>query len=193
MSSLLPPSPMTFHLRLAPLLRTCAWLVGVLLAVTLGVEAVAQYRVGALPSWPDLLRVMSMPLGLGAVLALIDLVVVQAYPVRVLPEGLRGFNAWGAYKTVKWGDIPSVSQASLLRMRYIKVAVPASTSPLTVPLSLRDTAGFLTAVEQHAGPEHPLTAALRAALPLARPTPSPSAVLGVGIGKAGAPFPEVKE
>ncbi|ALV08780.1 hypothetical protein DES44_0099 [Roseateles depolymerans] len=155
---------MSFHLRLAPLLRTCAWLAGVLWVVTVGVEALAQYRTGAFPSVPALIRVMALPLGLGALLALVDLVVVLAYPVRVLPEGLRGFNAWGAYKTVKWGDIPSVSPASLLRMRYLRVPVPASTWPMTVPLALRDLPGFLAAIEQHAGPEHPLAAAVRLAL-----------------------------
>lgn len=177
--SVLPSSPMSFRLRLAPLLRTCAWLAGVLWLVTMGVEALAQYRAGVFPSGPAFLRVMALPLGLGALLALVDLVVVLAYPVQVLQEGLRGFNAWGAYKTVKWGDIPSVSPASLLGMRYVRVPVPASTWPLTVPLALRDLPGFLAAVEQHAGADHPLAAAVRAALHSPAATPAPTAASAV--------------
>lgn len=166
---------MSFRLALAPLLRTCAWLAGVLWAVTVGVEALGQYRTGAFPAVPALLRVMALPLGLGALLALVDVVMVLAYPVRVLPEGLRAFNAWGVYKTVKWGDIPSVSMGSFLRMRYLRVPVPASAWPMTVPLALRDLPGFVAAIEQHAGPEHALAVAVRLAVQARSEEPLPTA------------------
>jgi hypothetical protein len=50
---------------------------------------------------------------------------------------------------------------SLLRMRYLKVPVPASSLPNTIPFALADLHGFLASVETCAGREHPLAVALR--------------------------------
>ncbi len=158
-----PPTaiPSRFRLRLTPLLRPCAWFVGVLLLANVGVAAVAQWRALGSVSLSALGPATVLPLALGALLATLQVLVVLACPVRVLPDALRGFNLWGGYKTVKWGDIPEVSTGSLLRMRYLKVPVPASSLPITVPFALADLPGFLAAVETCAGREHPLAVALR--------------------------------
>lgn len=157
----LPTDPLTFRLRLAPLLRPCAWFVGVLLVANVAVAAVVQWRTLGRVELPGLAQATVLPLALGALLAVIQALVVLAFPVRVLPNALRGFNLWGGYKTVQWGDMPSVSVGTLMRMRYLKVPVPASPLPITVPWLLADLPGFLAAVETRAGREHPLAVALR--------------------------------
>ncbi|MBB3197293.1 hypothetical protein [Roseateles terrae] len=134
---------------------------GVLLVANVGVAAVAQWRTLGSVELQGLAQATVLPLALGALLVVIQALVVLAFPVRVLPDALQGFNLWGGYKTVKWGDIPEVSAGALMRMRYLKVPVPASPLPITVPLLLADLPGFLAAVETRAGPEHPLAVALR--------------------------------
>lgn len=155
------PRPSIFRLRLAPLLRPCAWVVGVLLLANVGVEVIAQWRAQGNVALPGLAQATVLPLALGAVLVVINVLVVLAFPVRVLPDALRGFNLWGGYKTIRWGDISAVSAGSLMRVRYLKVPVPASSLPITVPLSLSDMPAFLAAVDACAGREHPLAVALR--------------------------------
>lgn len=158
-----PYGPATFRLLLRPLLWLCAWIAGALLVAHVGVEALTQWRAQERLSLSGLAQATVLPVALGAVLVVMNALFVLAFPVRVLPDALRGFNVWGVYKTLKWGDIPSVSTGSLLGMRYLKVPVPASSASVIVPLALNDSTGFLAVIERQAGPDHPLAVALRAA------------------------------
>jgi hypothetical protein len=161
--SSIPASAQSFHARMYPMWRSCLWFVLVYGVLNLALEALAQYQSGRLPDGAGFLDAVVDPLVLGALLTLVDGLVVLAYPVRVLPQALRCFNVWGVYRTVKWGDIQSVTPASLMGLRYLKVGIPAHASPLTVPLWLRDLPGFIAAVEQQAGSSHLLTQALHQA------------------------------
>ncbi|WP_143073966.1 hypothetical protein [Roseateles sp. YR242] len=139
------------------------WVTVALLALELALETWAQLRTERFPDVTGWLGAVVLPLAGGAVLAVINVLVVLAFPVKVLPQALHCYNFWGIYRSVKWGDIVSVKPASIMGLRYLHVSIPAHSQPLTVPLWLRDMPGFITAVETHAGVSNPLAQALRQA------------------------------
>lgn len=133
----------TFALLAVPALAT-----GLLLALLR--EGLALEPLALLARWRWLLAACAAAAGL----------VVVLFRVRVGPEGLRAFNAWGLYRTVDWKDIEAVQLVSLLGLRYARAEIDKVGGPLWIPLFLARREQFAAMVREYAGADHPLTKTL---------------------------------
>jgi hypothetical protein len=100
--------------------------------------------------------------GVTVVVVLLAFLAVVFFPTGVGSWGVRGYDAWGLYHNVAWADVEAARPARLLGLRFLRV-FPRGGRPVWVPLFLSDMTRFRGLVAQHAGPGHPLTAALQTA------------------------------
>jgi hypothetical protein len=84
------------------------------------------------------------------------------FPVKVLSDGLRCYNTYGRYSSIKWADVTGVGFMTVYGLRYVVVDASTLTWPITVPLFLSDMAEFRRLVERQAGPNHMVVQALHA-------------------------------
>lgn len=84
---------------------------------------------------------------------------ISVFPIHVRPDGLRGYNFYGVYRTIRWHDIKWVGRVSVLGAAYL--VTNDGTGQVWVPLYLPDMAGFIRAVLACVGDGHTLAVALR--------------------------------
>jgi hypothetical protein len=118
--------------------------------------------VGGGIDWPRLLVafIAGGSAGVACTLALTP-VVVWFFPVSISQDGIRSFNFWGLYHTVAWPEVTAVKPVNLLGLRYLFIYSPKLRWPLWVPRFLADPARFKRLVLDYAGPNHPLSQAIR--------------------------------
>jgi hypothetical protein len=95
---------------------------------------------------------MLLAVGLGLVFAL----AVVAFPVYVLDEGVRCYNFYGVYGTIRWDDAIHIRRTNLFGLRYAVVSAPETSVELWLPLYLSDMNGFIAAIQEHVSDDHPL-------------------------------------
>jgi hypothetical protein len=78
------------------------------------------------------------------------------YRLRVHELGLRGFDVWGRFRSVRWPEMTDATPLDLLTLPYLRVHTTDAGVELTIPLFLADRAGFARLVTECAGPENPL-------------------------------------
>jgi hypothetical protein len=96
---------------------------------------------------------------LAVALLLLTLVAVYAFPVILLPEGVRSYNFWGAYRTMTWGEINSVGRFTFLGLRYVTLRRDGP-GTIFVPLFLSRRTVFRDRVKDHLPRDHPFVVAL---------------------------------
>lgn len=82
------------------------------------------------------------------------------FPVKLYETGVRCYNVYGFYKTVRWEDMESAKLMRILGFQYVSVSAPSLGSPITIPTHLRNIDTFHQLVVQHAGIENPLAQTL---------------------------------
>jgi hypothetical protein len=82
---------------------------------------------------------------------------VWVYRVRVHEFGLRAFDAYGRFFSVRWGSMVAVRRLDLLTFPYLRVRTAQSGVELLIPLFLAEQAHFERLVSKCAGPLNPLT------------------------------------
>lgn len=117
------------------------------------VVSIGTYFITPLPP----ARTASLSLVIGGVFA----IAVVSFPIYVLPHGIRCYNYYGFYSTVRWDSISRIRQRSVFGLRYLVVRSPSSWSEIYIPLYLSDMQGFIAAVRERAGENHPLVTALQ--------------------------------
>ena len=83
-------------------------------------------------------------------------VAVACFPVYVRPDGLRSYNFFGLYRTLRWNDIADIQQESLLVLRYLVVTSESGWRQVWVPLYLSDMPGFAHRRRSRVESGHPL-------------------------------------
>jgi hypothetical protein len=133
--------------------------VSLLIGIGVGVSALLL-RDGLAVNWSvtGVRLAWATPVVVGIVLLLAAL-----YRVYVLDDGVRGYTAWGTYRTLRWPEIERVRPVNLLGLRYLRVWSDRGGPTVWVPLFLADLPGFRTAVRESAGEGHPLSRALEEA------------------------------
>jgi hypothetical protein len=91
-------------------------------------------------------------------------VMVFAQPVRVGPDGVVAFTAWGTRADARWAEVTAAGPLRTFGMRFVRAAVAGRRANLWVPLDVRDPAGLVELIEAYAGDDHPLAAAVRRAV-----------------------------
>jgi hypothetical protein len=99
-------------------------------------------------------------LGVFVVFGLVALLVVVLFPVKVYRHGLRCYDVAGRYHTIRWEQIKSADEVSILGLPYLSVKGDGLRQPLTVPLWLKDMPGFRRETERLAGRGNVLVRAL---------------------------------
>jgi hypothetical protein len=128
----------------------------------LAATAIGQWRADRFPSFGDLgLSVLIAPAACAA-LGLLFYLASLAFPVKVLTNGLRCYDAFGRYHTISWADVTGVGFMSMYGLKYVAIQASTITQPITVPLFLSDMAEFRRLVEAQAGPDHIVVRALHA-------------------------------
>ncbi len=86
---------------------------------------------------------------------------VVLFRVRVGPGGLRGYDFWSLPAVVSWDGITDLRPLSLVGLPFLLIQSDVSRRRLWLPLFLADYPGFVEAVAESAGDDHPLTVALK--------------------------------
>ena len=157
------PAEGRFHSDVSHLLRICVLMAAIGAPVFLVVTALGQVRGNRFPAYGDLLLGFSFPILLAAATAGLFWLAVRAFPVKILPDGLRCYDLVGRYRTVPWHAITAVESRRVIGLDYLYVEAEGLSAPLTLPLWLRGLPEFIALVEQRAGAEHVLARSLRAA------------------------------
>jgi hypothetical protein len=94
----------------------------VILAVIAVVGALAGYFGGSgeNPNANSVFLLLGLPC-LAALGAGIGILTVLYYRVQVAPWGVRGFDVWGSYHNVTWGEMVEARPLNLLGLRYLRV------------------------------------------------------------------------
>ena len=101
--------------------------------------------------------------GIAIVVGVLFATAVALFPVYVLVDGVRCYNFWGMYRTVKWAEVGEIRPANMFRLRYLTVAsTSGGTARSRVPLYLSNMDRFVASIRDRAGPEHTLVAVPRA-------------------------------
>jgi len=87
------------------------------------------------------------------------LATIRLFPVKIGPEGIRSYTAYGNYQTIIWQDFKHLKPFSILGLRYISIKNTRSKS-IHIPLFLSGMNRFLEDVRTLAGAEHMLVQAL---------------------------------
>lgn len=101
--------------------------------------------------------------GFGALLLVPVLLLALAAPavrffrVRVHQLGLRAFDAWGRFRSVRWTEMTGVERMDLPGMPYLRIRTREEGIELVVPLFLARRDAFVRAIARWAGPSHPVT------------------------------------
>lgn len=82
---------------------------------------------------------------------LLSWVLVRIFPVYVLPEGLRSYNSFGYYSTVRWEEIAEVEPTKILGLKYVRIRSTSKKPPILIPTWLNDNALFLKSVTKLGG------------------------------------------
>jgi hypothetical protein len=141
------------------------WLFGYVMVPAAGIGvplALALVSLAGAPPPPgQLLGGVALGVGGGEVAALLCLLAFIAYfQVRVSPEGLGGFDAWGRYREVTWDHLCGARPVNLLGLKFLRAYGPGGKAVVSLPLFLSGLERFCGLVRRHAGPEHPLAVAL---------------------------------
>lgn len=130
------------------------------LLVVLAITVIGQYRADQFPNYHDLLMVVQATLIFVAVMAAFLALCTAFFTIKVMPHGLRGYNARGWYSTVEWTDVEHVETTLVLGVPYLLVYFRDGDEPLTIPTWLSNMPEFLIAVRRSAGVSHFLSRAL---------------------------------
>jgi hypothetical protein len=82
---------------------------------------------------------------------------VWVYRIRVHELGLRAYDAYGRFFSVRWGSMTDVRRVDLLTLPYLRVRTAQAGVELVIPLFLAEQAHFERLVSQCAGPLNPLS------------------------------------
>ncbi len=78
-------------------------------------------------------------------------ILVRMFPVYVLPEGLKSYNVFGHYSTVRWGEIAEVEPINFLGLKYLRVKSTHKKLPIWIPTWLNGNSLFLENVTRLSG------------------------------------------
>jgi hypothetical protein len=81
---------------------------------------------------------------------------VYFFKARLYPEGFRGYNLWGAYRSTTWSDMVRVKKTNVGGLQYLRVYTKDSTYPLWLPLFLKGMPLFRDRVKEFAPADNPL-------------------------------------
>jgi hypothetical protein len=82
---------------------------------------------------------------------------VWAYRIRVHELGLRAFDAYGRFFSVRWGSMTDAHRLELFALPYLRVRTAQAGIELVIPLFLAEQASFERLVSKCAGPQNPLS------------------------------------
>lgn len=99
---------------------------------------------------------LGITIGYAVFIGLMFAVAVLLFPLYVLPDGIRCYNFWGLYRTLRWEEIATVSKTNMLGLPYAIAKDANGRREIWVPLYLTNMPGFLVAVRAAAGEEHML-------------------------------------
>ncbi len=78
-------------------------------------------------------------------------VLIKIFPVYVLPEGLRSYNAFGYYTTIRWEEIAEVEPTKILGLKYVRIRSTSKKRSILIPTWLNDNTSFLKSVTKLGG------------------------------------------
>ena len=79
------------------------------------------------------------------------------YRVRVHESGVRGYDAFGRFFSVRWANMKEARPVSLLTLEYLRIQTSEPGVELVVPLFLSERARFEQMVTELAGPLNPMS------------------------------------
>jgi len=82
---------------------------------------------------------------------LLSWILVRIFPVYVLPEGLRSYNVFCYYSTVRWEEIAEVEPINFLGLKYVRIKSTSKKPPIWIPTWLNDNGLFLQSVARLGG------------------------------------------
>jgi hypothetical protein len=82
---------------------------------------------------------------------------LRLYRIRVHEMGLRAYNAYGRFFSVRWVSMTEAQAVSLLTLEYLRVRTTEPGVELMIPLFLSKRAEFERLVAKLAGPLNPLS------------------------------------
>jgi hypothetical protein len=143
----LPSRTQRFHSRVAPFFISCA----IPSLASSGYVLASRLVAGCSTSTAVVIAAAGLTVSL-VISGLGSWWLSRAFPVEVLPDGLRSYTAWGRYHTLPWAAITRCNEISILGLRYLRVS-PGGTGPtLWVPTWLADFPAFRLAAAEHAKP-----------------------------------------
>lgn len=111
----------------------------------------------------DPIRSTAIAAALGALL-LVPILVFGAiapfawlYRIRVHDGGLRGYDAYGRFRSVLWSSMAKARPVALLGLEYLRIETPDPGVELVIPLFLSERARFERLVCELAGPINPMS------------------------------------
>jgi hypothetical protein len=81
----------------------------------------------------------------------------RLYRIRVHEMGLRAYNAYGRFFSVRWTTMTDAQAVSLLTLEYLRVRATEPRVELLIPLFLSEQAQFERLVAELAGPLNPVS------------------------------------
>jgi hypothetical protein len=105
---------------------------------------------------------IAVALAIAAVFGAIALWAVTLLKVYVGASHLRCPDSWGRYRDLDWASITAARYRRFFGMPVVRISASAHPS-IWLPLSLEDFERFRAVVRESAGPDHPLSVALRQA------------------------------
>jgi hypothetical protein len=82
---------------------------------------------------------------------------LRYYRVTVYQLGLRAFNGYGKFFTVRWTSMKEAHRVDLLVLPYLRVRTTEEGVELVIPMFLAKQREFERLVVEHAGPLNPLS------------------------------------
>jgi hypothetical protein len=79
------------------------------------------------------------------------------FRIRVHALGLRGYDAFGRFLSVRWAVMTGTQPMDLLTLRYLRIDTTEAGPRLVVPLFLAEQERFERLVRECAGPQNPLS------------------------------------
>jgi hypothetical protein len=79
------------------------------------------------------------------------------YRIRVHEAGLRGYDAYGRFHSVRWSSMTAARPMALLTLEYLRVETSSVGVELVIPLFLSERARFERMIREVAGPLNPMS------------------------------------
>lgn len=81
----------------------------------------------------------------------ITLICIYGMPVRIGPDGINSYNAWGFPASLKWSQIQRVRPIRILWLRSFRLDIPDEKPVVWLPLYVTDLYGLTQAVRDFGG------------------------------------------